>query len=107
MYEQRVRDLTEEIEEADANHDDARAAKLDEERATLLEELARSLGLGGRGRPQASDAERARKAVGMRIRDAITRIDGEAPDLARHLRHSLRTGTFCSYRPEHPVDWEL
>jgi tetratricopeptide (TPR) repeat protein len=106
-YEQRIRDLTETIEEAELGNDIERAARLDDERAALLRELGAALGLSGRDRSQSSDAERARKAVTMRIRDAIARIEHELPPLGNHLRHSVRTGIFCSYRPEHPVEWRL
>lgn len=106
-YEARVRELTEMIEDAEAANDIDRAARLDDERAALLRELAAALGLSGRARPQGSDAERARKAVAMRIRDAVGRIEREVPPLARHLRHAVRTGTFCAYEPEHPVEWRL
>ena len=106
-YEARIRDLTELIEEAEAANDIGRAARLDDERAQLLRELAAALGLSGRARSQSSDAERARKAVTMRIRDAIGRIDRELPALGSHLRNSVRTGIFCSYRPEQPVEWRL
>jgi hypothetical protein len=27
--------------------------------------------------------------------------------LGRHLEGSVRTGTFCSYRPDRPVRWEV
>jgi len=27
------------------------------------------------------------------------------PELARHLRNSVRTGSACSYEPETPVSW--
>ncbi len=104
-YEQRIRDLTESIEDAEDANDIGRAARLDEERAALLRELGAALGLSGRARSQSSDAERARKAVTMRIRDAIGRIDRELPALGSHLRNSVRTGIFCSYRPEQPVEW--
>ena len=43
----------------------------------------------------------------QRIRDAITRIEAVEPDLGSHLRRTVRTGTFCSYEPEHPIIWEL
>ena len=59
-----------------------------------------------RARRSGSDAERARKAVGMRIRDAIAKIDHELPPLGRHLAVSIRTGIFCAYVPEHPVRWQ-
>jgi len=106
-YEQRIRDLTERIEEAEDRNDLAAAVTLDDERAQLLAQLGAALGLSGRSRPQGSDAERARKAVGMRIRDAIARIDREAPALGAHLRSSVHTGVFCSYRPERPVAWRV
>jgi len=106
-YEARIRDLTELIEDAEGANDIGRAARLDDERAQLLRELAAALGLSGRARSQSSDAERARKAVTMRIRDAIGRIDRELPALGSHLRNSVRTGIFCSYRPEQPVEWRL
>ena len=104
-YEERIRQLTEEIEAAERRGDDDEAARLDDERAALLSHLAAALGLGGRPRTAGSDVERARKAVGMRIRDAIRRIDDAVPDLGRHLHHAVQTGTTCVYRPEHPVDW--
>jgi hypothetical protein len=106
-YERRIRELTEDVEEAERANDLARAARLDDERSRLLHELASALGLSGRARSQSSDAERARKAVTMRIRDAIGRIDRELPALGTHLRNSVRTGIYCSYRPEQPVEWRL
>jgi hypothetical protein len=27
--------------------------------------------------------------------------------LWRHLSNSIRTGAFCTYAPEQPVEWEL
>ncbi|HWC39632.1 MAG TPA: AAA family ATPase [Acidimicrobiales bacterium] len=104
-YEQRIRDLTELLEEAEANNDFARAALLDSERDALLRELAGALGLSGRARPQGADAERARKAVSMRIRDAIKRVGAELPTLGRHLTNAVHTGTYCSYQPEQPITW--
>ncbi|MFN0029719.1 MAG: ATP-binding protein [Acidimicrobiales bacterium] len=105
VYEQRIRDLTEEIEVAEANNDLARAGRHDDERAALLTELAAALGLGGRDRPRNDNVERARKAVGMRIGEAIARIERDAPALGRHLRNSVRTGVYCCYQPERPVTW--
>ena len=105
-YEQRIRDLTADIEEAEANNDDARAASLDAERGLLLTQLAGALGLGGRARRQGGDAERARKAVGMRLRDTIGRIEAGLPGLGRHLRVSVQTGVYCTYVPERPMHWQ-
>ncbi len=106
-YEQRILRLTEQIEAAEDRGQDGRAAALDEERSELIAHLAGALGLGGRPRVAGSDVERARKAVGMRVRDACRRIEAELPELGRHLHSAIRTGTWCSYRPESPVEWTL
>jgi hypothetical protein len=104
-YERRIRDLTEQIEDAVSRHDDITAARLDAERSHLVRMVAAALGIAGRSRPHGSDVERARKAVGMRVRDAVTRLEQVLPELGRHLRHSIRTGTYCAYIPEHPTTW--
>ena len=79
----------------------------DAERAALIAQLSAAYGLGGRQRRTGATAERARSAVTLRIRDAIARIEREHPELGRHLRASVRTGVFCSYQPEQPIDWDL
>jgi len=45
--------------------------------------------------------------VTERIRAVIKRIEQAHPPLGHHLRHSIRTGAFCSYRPEVPMEWTL
>jgi hypothetical protein len=106
-YEARVRELQAEIDEADADHDLARADRARVELDALVDELTAALGLGGRARTTGSSAERARSTVTQRIRAAIRRLDDVDPRLARHLRASVRTGVYCSYRPEEPVVWQL
>ena len=74
-----------------------------EERDFLVAELTGAYGLGGRPRRAGDPAERARTTVTSRIRDALVRVERENPELGRHLRASVRTGTFCAYEPERPV----
>jgi hypothetical protein len=106
-YRQRIEQLTDEIQTAEMSGKDDRAAALDRERVELINHLASALGLAGQPRVAASDVERARKAVGMRVRDALRRIDDELPELGRHLRSAIRTGTWCSYRPDTRIHWDL
>jgi hypothetical protein len=106
-YKQRLEELEEDIAEAESFNDAGRASRAREERDFLAGELASALGLGGRDRKLADPSERARKAVTMRIRNSVGRIAKVHPDLARHLERSVRTGMFCSYEPERPVDWVL
>jgi TolB-like protein len=103
----RIRDLQEEIGDAEDHNDLGRAERLREEFDTLVETLSSALGLGGRSRRLGSLAERARTTVTWRIRHALKRIEAAHPELGRHFAHTLRTGTFCSYSPERPVAWRF
>lgn len=103
----RVRELQQEIDDAAAAHDSARADGAREELDQIVEHLSGALGLGGRARQLGSPTERARSAVTWRIRNAIKKTASVHPRLGRHLDNSVRTGTFCVYEPETPVDWAL
>ncbi len=98
-YRQRVRDLEEEIAEAESWSDPGRSARARAERDAIASELARGLGLGGRARRAGAAAERARVNVQRRIRGAIKKIGESLPELAAYLDRAVRTGTFCSYEP--------
>ncbi len=107
MYKRRLVELEDEIDDADAAADSGRSERLHAERDTLLSELSGAYGLGGRARRSGDPAERARSAVTQRIRDAMTRIEAEHPSLGGHLRRAVRTGLFCVYEPDGPVEWEI
>ncbi|MES1207505.1 MAG: hypothetical protein ABUS79_16335, partial [Pseudomonadota bacterium] len=98
-YRRRLAELDEEAREAEAWSDGARRARVRSEIEFLSAELARGLGLGGRARRGGSAAERARVAVTRRIREVIRRVAEQSPELGRHLEATLKTGTYCSYRP--------
>jgi TolB-like protein/tetratricopeptide (TPR) repeat protein len=103
----RARELQEEIDAAEALHDLGRAERAREELDGIVTALAGALGLGGRPRRLGSAAERARTAVTWRIRNAIRKIATAHPVLGRHLENAVRTGTYCAYSPDRPVDWAL
>jgi TolB-like protein len=103
----RARELQHDIDEADAAHDLARAEQAREELDQIVELLSGALGLGGRSRALGSAAERARSAVTWRIRSGVKKIAKAHPQLGRHLENAVRTGTFCLYQPERPVDWHF
>ena len=106
-YAARIRELQAELDEADSLNDTGRAEKIREELDPLMDHLAKSMGIGGRSRRLAAPSERARSAVTMRIRSAIRKIEAAHPELGQHFANSVRTGTFCSYCPEKPVDWAI
>ena len=105
QYVRRIRELQADLEDAKDRNDVRRAEQLEAERDFLAGELAGAFGIGGRARRTGDDAERARKAVGTRIRLSLDRMAQVHPALERHLRTSIRTGVFCSYQPEHPTAW--
>ena len=104
-FRQRVRDIDAEIGEAEAHGDLSRQGRLSEERQALLAELSAAAGLGMRSRTFPSDAERARKAVTARLRDAIARVRTVHPSLGDHLDGSITTGLTCVYKPTLPIRW--
>ncbi|HET7243432.1 MAG TPA: ATPase, partial [Streptosporangiaceae bacterium] len=106
-YQQRLADLEDELAEAEENADLGRLERLRAERSMLAAELAGALGLGGRARFAGDPAERARKAVTMRIRAAISIVAAQDDVLARHLRNAIRTGRLSSYQPEETVSWRI
>ncbi|MER5982571.1 AAA family ATPase [Streptomyces sp. NPDC001787] len=106
-YKERLDRLDAEIDRAAARDDMRRVGEYDRERRSLLDELRRAAGLGGRTRRLGDESERARKTVTARIRDTLRKLDTLHPALAAHLRESVTTGTTCAYRPGDLPDWRL
>ena len=107
--ESRLIELEEEIAEAESWNDAERLSRLQEESQVLTHELTSAFGLGGRARPSAAPAERARISVTRAIRASLGRIDEHSTALGKHFDATIRTGTFCSYSPDPraPIDWRL
>ncbi|MBV8984313.1 MAG: hypothetical protein JO248_07720 [Acidimicrobiia bacterium] len=106
-FQQRLADLDADLADAEAANDLGRVGRIKDERDAIAHELAAALGLGGRARTLGDPAERARKAVSARIRDAVKAVGACHTPLGDHLQASLRTGTFCSYAPASPVRWRV
>lgn len=107
-FGRRLDELTEELEEAEAFRDPERAARAREEIEFLGAELARATGRGGRSRPVASPAERARVNVTKTIKQSLRRVAEEHEALGDHLAATIRTGTFCCYLPGPQLPpWQL
>lgn len=107
QYERRIRELYSELAEAEDRNDLGRIERVTAELDAMVEHLSSAVGLGGRSRRSGGSSERARTAVTRRIRNAIGRLAEYHPILGRHLEASVRTGTLCAYRPEHPAAWHV
>lgn len=108
-YRRRLAEVDDDIDEAVAMNDPARRELAERDREFLLLELQRAVGLSGRDRTTAGNAERARTAVTRSIRYAIGRLADQHPVAAEHFRQRVQTGTYCSYSPDplHPVHWTI
>jgi len=108
-YRRRLREVDDDIEEAVQRNDLGRQALAEADRAYLITELSRAVGLGARGRTIGGSSERARTSVARSLRYALTEISNHHPAAAEHLRSSLRTGTYCSYQPDPfaRIEWQL
>jgi hypothetical protein len=103
----RLQELEEEIAMASRNANEDIVRACEEEREAILLTVRKATGLGGRARKSGSVSEKARTAVTWRIRHAIKKIAEAHPALGRHLKKSVKTGAFCSYEPEIPVEWSV
>ena len=108
-YRARLEELRAGLDEAESFNDPERAARAREEMDYLARELAGAVGLGGRDRKAASNAERARVAVTKAVRATLKRIGEMDPELGHELVATIRTGTFCAYEPDprRPVSWQV
>lgn len=106
-YKAKLLSLQEDMSLAEVHNDHHRSATLQKEYDDILDMLSGSLGLNGRTRKSDDPVEKVRTAVTWRIRDSIKKIAAIHPSLGKHLSNSIKTGIFCSYRPEKSISWVL
>ncbi len=103
-YENRYRDLQEELAEAQDFNDLGRSERIEKELDQLTTELANATGLGGRIRER-SDVDKVRKSVSMAVSRAIESIETEHELLGRHLHGAISSGRTFRYAPPDAIDW--
>ena len=108
-YRRRLRELAEELAEAERFNDRGNVERLRRELEFLNGELSAALGSGGRNRRAASHVERARGMVSKNIRAGLEKMRSEDPEMGRHFAASIRTGYYCAYLPDpdREISWRL
>jgi hypothetical protein len=108
-YRRRLFELREELEEAKETGNVGRAEQAEQEIYALTSELSRAVGLGGRDRRASSASERARQSILKTIKSVVERIAQIDAALGDILSRCIKTGNFCSYRPDpnFPIAWEF
>lgn len=103
---QRYDELHEERADAERNHPD-QLPEIDKEIAQLANYFAECVGLSGKSRKGADDVAKIRKRIARVIDTAYDKIEENDPQLADHLRKSIKTHTFMTYEPETRIDWNF
>jgi hypothetical protein len=108
-YRRRLRELAEELAEAERLNDIGRAESIKAEQDFLSGELIAAVGIGGRDRKAVAHVERARSMVSKNIRAGLEKIRGEDAALGRYFATSIKTGYYCAYLPdpERKIVWQL
>jgi hypothetical protein len=106
-YRNRIHQLTHELAKADVRGDQVGSQRLQSELDTLLHEVGRITGKGGRTRTFADPGERARTAVRKAIKRALDDVTATEPALGALLAATVTTGNVCSYNadPAAPLRW--
>ena len=105
-YQNRIKDLQLELQEAENFNDSMLIEKLSLEYDQLVEHLSKSLGIRGEARKVGSSAEKARATVTGRIRESIKKVQKKHDELGKHFSNSIKTGLLCAYRPEKIIHWD-
>ncbi|HLW50691.1 MAG TPA: hypothetical protein VKZ78_06930, partial [Sphingobacteriaceae bacterium] len=105
QYQRKILELQGELEEAEQFSNYEQIEKLQEEYDQLVEHLSSSLNLNRKIRETGGTIDKARSAVTWRIRNAIAKIEQNHPLLGAHLSNAIKTGTFCTYKPDRNMDW--
>ena len=106
-YKRRLADLRSELEEAKDFNDRGRVERLQAEVAFLSRELAAGFGLNRQHPRASSSVDQARVNVTRAIRRVTQKLLSLHRPLGIHLTNTVRTGLFCSYRPDPrlPISW--
>jgi hypothetical protein len=103
-YKLRLHGLKERIETAEELGDTESAGRLKEEQYTLTQEIARSVGYGGKLRTE-GPTKRTRQAVSNAINRALSAIKLAHQPLWKHLGSAIQRGEFLAYRPDQKIRW--
>jgi hypothetical protein len=108
-YVERLRDLREDLSEAESLNDLGRIERAQGEIEFLSHELSIAVGLGSRPRRVGSPVEQARVSVTKLITRTIQAIAAYDSQLGEYFKLTVRTGTFCCYTPNPyaPIRWQL
>jgi len=106
-YKERLKDIEDELREAEEFNDIGRAEKLKEEAELLTAEIGRATGLGDRKRLASDDAKRASQSISKAIHRALDSIKEAHEPIWQHLSNSLKIGEYLSYQPDQPTSWTI
>lgn len=105
QLQNRKQAIQDQLSDAEEFGDREKQIELEEELEKIEQYLAGALGLRGRIRRSSDPIEKIRKTVSTAIKRTCDTFLQDCPELGRHLKNSLETGTSCIYKPKDFVDW--
>lgn len=106
-YKAKLSELYEELQDAERYFSDEEKTRIQGEIDKIEQHFGKVLGLGGMARKADDESEKIRKSVSNAITRARQKILEKHYILGRHLEKYISTGMVISYRPDHPIDWQL
>jgi hypothetical protein len=105
QYEKRCKELMEQLEEARELNDTEKAAEIEGEIDSIIDELKRATDRKGRNVKVASIKKRAQQTISSAIKRAISKLVKHCPELGIHLQETIKTGNNPIYQPGSPIKW--
>ena len=97
--QERLRELREDLAEAERNNDLGLMTNYKEEIEYLKSYISQGYSTKkGKSRKAADPADKARKSVTMSIRRSLDKIQHD---------NAIQRGLYCSYSPDAPIEWSL
>ncbi len=103
----RTQELQEELDDDEIPKSDEIIAEMTKEIEDINKVLSAGTEKGGKPRKMKDNAERARRSVTKIINESLGKIKTDHPSLWEHFNIYLNIGTYCSYKSEKPIPWEL
>ncbi len=108
-YKKRLAEIDGDIQKAEQENNTVYLQELTKEKQQLIEELKKGTGFGGRKQKLGNQHSQERIGIGKAIKEAIGTIENQLPEMAVHLRESIKpfSGIALSYSPKQPIEWSF
>jgi hypothetical protein len=105
QYKQKILELDDLIEDADARNDIEAKEIFKEQREQISNEFMKNTDWRGKTKREGSGSRKISQSVAKNIKNAIGKISVQCPELGKYLEDYIRTGLSCKYEPIQILAW--